>query len=222
MVDQRVFRALAHGAERLRHHARPARGGAGAADGEAEGTESEARAKLRCRRAAQWRVLRRAGGLGRFGNTFRYAPSDTAIDRDWDCLWPLGWRRHYRQLTDLAARLIGGEVDEPGGVLSAIEPGLFIDDEDLGRFLQRRSQPGSWAQLAAGQQEVLTRLGIKSAPTPPPTVTHARRDPCQTQQAFLRAGGQALTQYAARAGEPRLCLCARRAMSHPGASALRA
>ncbi|MFJ9468187.1 hypothetical protein [Streptomyces caniferus] len=211
MVGQLTSHVLAHGAERLRLHAHPARGGAGAADGEAEGTESEARAKRRCRPAAQWRSLRRTGGLekGR-EHVQERAEQLTAIDRDWDCLWPLGWRRYYRRLTDLAARLIGGEVGEvdepggvlPGGILPANEPGVLNDDGDHGRFLQRQSQPGSWAQPGAGHQELLPRLGIKSAPTPPPKVTHAARDPFRTQQAFLPAGGQALTQYAACAGEP--------------------
>ncbi|MFF2412701.1 hypothetical protein [Streptomyces sp. NPDC058092] len=50
----------------------------------------------------------------------------TAIDPDWDCPWPLDRQRHHRVLADLA-------VDEPGGRLPAIQPGVLFDGDGLGR-----------------------------------------------------------------------------------------
>jgi hypothetical protein len=85
----------------------------------------------------------------------------TAIDPGWNCPWPLDWQRHYRILADLAA-------DEPGGSLPDIAPGVQMDGDDLGRWLQRQKQPATWTQLSTEQHKRLTTLGVKPAEQPSP------------------------------------------------------
>lgn len=90
-----------------------------------------------------------------------------AIDPDWNCPWPLDWQRHYRVLADL--------VDADGS-LPEIQPSVLMDGDDIGRWRQRQTQPGTWAQLSTEQQERLSRLGIKpaEAPSGAPAVTRAK------------------------------------------------
>lgn len=142
--------------------------------------------------------LRRKGGLGK--NPERAAVRAqqlAAVDRDWNCLWPLDWQRHYRVLSDLAA-------DEPGGVLPDIAPGVLMDGDDIGRWLQRHKQPGTWKQLSTEQQERLTKLGIKPVQTPSlaPAATRATKGTGKAQQAFQR-GLAALAQWVEREGAHR-------------------
>jgi hypothetical protein len=78
--------------------------------------------------------LRRKGGLGK--DTERAAvraQQPEAIDPDWNCPWPLNWQRHYRVLADT----------ESGGVLPDIAPGVLMDSDDIGKWLQRQKQPGT-------------------------------------------------------------------------------
>ncbi|MER5974408.1 Helicase associated domain protein [Streptomyces sp. NPDC002055] len=121
----------------------------------------------------------------------------TAIDTDWNCSWPLDWQRHYRHLADLAE-------DEPGGVLPDIQPGVLMDGDDIGRWLERQKKPATWAQLSTEQQERLSRLGIKpvEAPSPAPAATRATKGPSKAQQAFQR-GLAALAQWVEREGAHR-------------------
>ncbi|MEU9158441.1 Helicase associated domain protein [Streptomyces sp. NPDC048417] len=142
--------------------------------------------------------LRRKGGLGK--NPQRAAERANqlaAIDPDWNCPWPLDWQRHYRILAHLAK-------DEPGGVLPDIAPGVLMDGDDLGRWLQRQTQPTAWAQLSSEQQERLTRLGLKpvEAPSAAPTAKRLAKGPGKAQQAFQR-GLAALTQWIEREGAHR-------------------
>ncbi|KJY15769.1 helicase, partial [Streptomyces sp. NRRL S-444] len=66
--------------------------------------------------------------------------------QDWDCPWPLDWQRHYRILADL--------VDtEASGVLPDIAPGVLMDGDDIGRWLQQQKQPATWARLVPEQQK---------------------------------------------------------------------
>ncbi|MFF8407590.1 Helicase associated domain protein [Streptomyces sp. NPDC015684] len=146
--------------------------------------------------------LRRPHGLGKNAETAETrAEQLTAIDPDWNCPWPLDWQRHHRVLADLAA-------DEPHGRLPDISPGVLLDRDDLGRWLQRQKQPGTWAQLSTEQQQRLTRLGVTPAETPPATqaATSATRSPgkagSKAQQAFQR-GLAALTQWIEREGADR-------------------
>ncbi|MDJ0465455.1 DEAD/DEAH box helicase [Streptomyces sp. H27-C3] len=114
----------------------------------------------------------------------------TAIDPDWNCLWPLDWQRHHRILADLL---------DADGVLPHIKPGVLMDRDDIGKWLQQQKQPGTWAQLSTGQQERLTRLGINApaAPTPDPAAVGAAKGSGKAQQAFQR-GLAALTQWVER------------------------
>ncbi|GGM19168.1 helicase [Streptomyces fumigatiscleroticus] len=119
--------------------------------------------------------LRRKGGLGK--NPERAAARTeqlTAIDPDWNCPWPLDWQRHHRHLADLAE-------DEPGGVLPHIAPGVLMDGDDIGRWLQQQRKPGAWKLLSTEQQKRLTQLGIKplEAPSPAPAATPCDQGPEQ-------------------------------------------
>ncbi len=57
----------------------------------------------------------------------------------------------------------------PTGVLPDIAPGVLMDGDDIGRWLKRQKQPGTWKLLSTEQQERLTVLGIKplEAQSPP-------------------------------------------------------
>ncbi|MFI9630769.1 Helicase associated domain protein [Streptomyces sp. NPDC052042] len=140
--------------------------------------------------------LRRTGGLGKDPERAAVrAQQLTAIDPDWNCPWPLNWQRHHRVLADLV---------EADGSLPDIQPGVLMDGDDIGRWLQQQRKPGIWAQLSTEQQKRLTRLGIKplEAPSPAPTAGRAARGPSKAQQAFQR-GLKALTQWIQREGVQR-------------------
>jgi superfamily II DNA or RNA helicase len=119
----------------------------------------------------------------------------TAIDPDWNCSWPLDWQRHYRVLADL--------VDADGS-LPDIAPGVLMDGDDIGRWLQQQRKPSAWAQLSTEQQERLTRLGVQpdQAPSPAPAAARATKGPSKAQQAFQR-GLAALAQWVEREGAGR-------------------
>ncbi|MFE2078194.1 DEAD/DEAH box helicase [Streptomyces misionensis] len=144
--------------------------------------------------------LRRKGGLGKDAERAAVrAKQLAAIDEDWNCPWPLNWQRHYRVLTDLAA-------DEPGGRLPDIAPGVLHDGDDLGRWLQRQKQPGTWKALSPEQQERLTRLGVTpaEAPSAAPAAEGATKGPgkvgSKAQAAFQR-GLTALAQWVEKEGK---------------------
>ncbi|MEV5816661.1 DEAD/DEAH box helicase [Streptomyces mutabilis] len=139
--------------------------------------------------------LRREGGLGKDQKrAAERAAQLAAIDRDWNCPWPLDWQRHYRHLAHLAE-------DEPGGVLPDIQPGVLMDGNDLGRWLERQKNPGTWKQLSTEQQDRLSKLGVQPDQAPPPTATvrGAAKGPTKAQQAFQR-GLAALAQWVEREG----------------------
>ncbi|MFJ8470169.1 DEAD/DEAH box helicase [Streptomyces swartbergensis] len=140
--------------------------------------------------------LRRKGGLGKDPErAAERAKQLTAIDPDWNCPWPLNWQRHYRVLADL--------VDADGS-LPDISPGVLMDGDDIGRWLQRQTQPSTWAQLSTEQQERLSKLGVKplEAPSPAPAATRATKGASKAQQAFQR-GLAALAQWVEREGSHR-------------------
>ncbi|NDZ73728.1 DEAD/DEAH box helicase family protein [Streptomyces sp. SID10362] len=137
--------------------------------------------------------LRRKGGLGKDSErAAKRAQQLTAIDPDWNCPWPLDWQRHYRHLAHLAA-------DEPGGILPPIAPGVQIDGDDIGRWLQRQRR--DWRLLTTEQQDRLSELGVQPAQTPPPapTTKGAAKRPSKASHAFQR-GLAALTQWVEREG----------------------
>ncbi|MEW2079723.1 Helicase associated domain protein [Streptomyces sp. NPDC013433] len=142
--------------------------------------------------------LRRKSGLGKNAERAAVRAAQLAeIDPDWNCPWPLNWQRHYRVLTDLAA-------DEPDGRLPDIAPGVLMDGDDIGRWLQQQTQMAAWAQLSSEQQERLARLGLKpvEAPSPAPTAKRSAKGPRKAQHAFQR-GLAALAQWVEREGAHR-------------------
>jgi superfamily II DNA or RNA helicase len=116
----------------------------------------------------------------------------TEIDPDWDCPWPLDWQRHYRVLADLV---------HADGHLPDIAPGVLFEGDDLGKWLERQKNPGTWAQLSTEQQERLSQLGVQplEESSPAPAATRATKGPNKAQQAFQR-GLTALAQWVEREG----------------------
>ncbi|MFD3537595.1 Helicase associated domain protein [Streptomyces sp. NPDC058664] len=140
--------------------------------------------------------LRRKGGLGKDAEraTVR-AQQLTAIDEDWNCPWPLDWQRHYRVLADLV---------DADGILPAIAPGVVFDGDDIGKWLKRQKNPGTWTQLLPEQQQRLSKLGVQpdQPPAPAPAAPRAAKGPSMAQAAFQR-GLAALTQWVEREGADR-------------------
>ncbi|WP_226487656.1 DEAD/DEAH box helicase [Streptomyces parvulus] len=138
--------------------------------------------------------LRRKGGLGKDPERVAVrAQQLAAVDEDWNCPWPLDWQRHYRVLADL--------VDADGS-LPEIQPGVLFEGDDIGRWLQRQNNPGTWAQLLPEQQERLSKLGVQpaQAPSPAPAAARTTKGPSKAQAAFQR-GLAALTQWVEREGD---------------------
>ncbi|MFE5795560.1 Helicase associated domain protein [Streptomyces sp. NPDC056503] len=140
--------------------------------------------------------LRRKGGLGKDPEraTVR-AEQLAAIDKDWNCPWPLNWQRHYRVLADLV---------DADGQLPYIAPGVVFDGDDIGTWRWRQQEPGTWAQLMPEQRDRLTQLGVKpaEASSPAPVAKGATKGQGKAQQAFQR-GLAALAQWVEREGADR-------------------
>ncbi|RSS58426.1 DEAD/DEAH box helicase [Streptomyces sp. WAC01280] len=143
--------------------------------------------------------LRRTGaksGLGKDPDrAAERAAQLTAIDKDWNCPWPLDWQRHHRVLADLV---------DADGALPHIAPGVLMDGDDIGRWLQQQKQPATWTRLLPEQQERLTTLGLQphQAPSPAPAASRGAKGPSKAQQAFQR-GLAALAQWVEREGADR-------------------
>ncbi|MFD0355238.1 Helicase associated domain protein [Streptomyces sp. NPDC127110] len=143
--------------------------------------------------------LRRKGaknGLGKDEDTATTRAAQlAAIDKDWNCPWPLDWQRHYRVLADLVDAV---------RQLPDIAPGVLLDGDNIGRWLQQQKQPTTWARLLPEQQERLTALGVQpnQKPSPAPAASRGAKGPSKAQQAFQR-GLTALTQWVEREGAHR-------------------
>ncbi|MFI8203595.1 Helicase associated domain protein [Streptomyces sp. NPDC085937] len=140
--------------------------------------------------------LRRKSGLGKDPERAAVrAQQLSEIDGDWNCPWPLNWQRHYRHLADLA---------DADGHLPDIAPGVLMDGDDIGKWLQQQKQPAIWARLLPEQQERLAKLGITpaDAPSPAPAAKGATKGQGKAQQAFQR-GLAALAQWVEREGAHR-------------------
>ncbi|MFD6821936.1 Helicase associated domain protein [Streptomyces sp. NPDC060085] len=140
--------------------------------------------------------LRRKGGVGKDSQRAAgRAQQLTEIDPDWDCPWPLNWQRHYRVLTDLV---------DADGHLPDIAPGVLMDGDDIGKWLQQQTQPAMWARLLPEQQERLSQLGVTpaEAPSPEPAAKGAAKGPSKAQQSFQR-GLVALARWVEREGADR-------------------
>ncbi|WP_229868971.1 helicase associated domain-containing protein, partial [Streptomyces chryseus] len=140
--------------------------------------------------------LRRKGGLGKDPERAAVrAKQLAAVDEDWNCPWPLDWQRHYRVLADL--------VDADGS-LPEIQPGVLFEGDDIGRWLERQKNPGTWAQLLPEQQQRLSKLGVQPAQAPAhaPAAARTTKGPSKAQAAFRR-GLAALAQWVEREGADR-------------------
>ncbi|MFJ7209787.1 Helicase associated domain protein [Streptomyces sp. NPDC098789] len=143
--------------------------------------------------------LRRTGtknGLGKNQDTATTRAAQlTSIDKDWNCPWPLDWQRQQRVLADLV---------DADGQLPDIAPGVLMDSDDIGRWLQQQKQPAIWARLLPEQQKRLTAIGVEPDQAPPPAPASARetKGAGKAQQAFQR-GLTALTQWVEREGAHR-------------------
>jgi superfamily II DNA or RNA helicase len=140
--------------------------------------------------------LRRKGGFGKDAERAAVrAQQLAAVDEDWNCPWPLDWQRHYRVLADLV---------DADGVLPEIQPGVLFEGDDIGRWLERQKNPGTWAQLLPEQQERLSKLGVQpaEAPSPAPAAARTTKGTSKAQAAFQR-GLAALTQWVEREGVDR-------------------
>ncbi|MET8221538.1 DEAD/DEAH box helicase [Streptomyces hirsutus] len=138
--------------------------------------------------------LRRKGGLGKDPKrAAERAQQLAAIDPDWNCPWPLNWQRHYRILADLV---------DADGHLPDIAPGVLMDGDDIGRWLQRQREASTWAQLSTEQQERLSVLGVQPVQVPfaAPEAGRAAKGSGKAQQAFQR-GLTALAQWVEREGQ---------------------
>ncbi|MFD3569408.1 helicase associated domain-containing protein [Streptomyces sp. NPDC058667] len=58
--------------------------------------------------------------------------------------------------------------------MPAIAPGVVFEGDDIGRWLERQKNPGTWAQLLPEQQQRLAKLGVQLDQTPSPTPAAAR------------------------------------------------
>lgn len=133
--------------------------------------------------------LRRPGGLGK--NPARAAARAaqlTEIDPDWNCQWPLDWQRGWVKVRVCL---------EGGASLGELQPGVTVDGEDIGRWLQRQSE--RWNELMAAQQERLVELGVRAAPKPQKATRSGHRAGGARTAAFDRAVA-ALRQYREREG----------------------
>ncbi|MFL9659422.1 Helicase associated domain protein [Streptomyces sp. PB17] len=140
--------------------------------------------------------LRRKGGLGKDPQRAAVRAAQLAeIDPDWNCPWPLNWQRHYRVLADLV---------DADGQLPDIAPGVLMDGDDIGKWLQQQKQPATWARLLPEQQDRLIVLGVKplEAPLPVPAAKGAAKGQSKAQAAFQR-GLAALAQWVEREGADR-------------------
>ncbi|MEV7180647.1 Helicase associated domain protein [Kitasatospora sp. NPDC093679] len=81
------------------------------------------------------------------------------IDPDWNPDWSVDWQRHWAAV---AACLDGGARVED------LLPGVTVDGDDIGRWVERQRRPAVWRSLRPGQRERLERLGIEPHPSPAP------------------------------------------------------
>ncbi|GLV87846.1 helicase [Streptomyces lavendulae subsp. lavendulae] len=158
--------------------------------------------------------LRRKGaknGLGKDEDTATTRAAQlAAIDKDWNCPWPLDWQRHQRVLADLIDAdgqlpdIAPGVLIDADGQLPDIAPGVLWDGDDIGRWLQQQKQPATWTRLLPEQQTRLTTLGVEPVQALPPAPATGRtaKGPSKAQQAFQR-GLAALTQWVEREGPHR-------------------
>ncbi|MFE7579486.1 Helicase associated domain protein [Streptomyces sp. NPDC057521] len=152
--------------------------------------------------------LRRKGtknGLGKDPDrAAKRAAQLAAIDKDWNCPWPLDWQRHYRILAALV---------DADGHLPHIQPGVVFEGDHIGTWRWRQQEPGTWAQLMPEQRERLAALGVRGATLPVAAAAPAKlrpaltakfkrpRKPGSKAQAAFQRGLKALVQWVEREGQ---------------------
>lgn len=96
------------------------------------------------------------------------------------------------------------DLVDADGHLPDIAPGVLMDGDDIGKWLQQQKQPATWTRLLPEQQKRLTAIGVEPAQAPPPAqaASRAAKGPSKAQQAFQR-GLAALTQWVEREGAHR-------------------
>lgn len=148
------------------------------------------------RPVGQWLAnCRKAGGLGKdTARAERRAAQLAEIDPDWRPAWPVDWQRSYAAVEQMIAL---------GTVLEDVVPGVTASGMDVGRWLQRQREHVVWEQLADGQRQRLTALGVAPLPPVEPKAVArpeaAGKGPKRLPAAFVR-GCAALEQYRARTG----------------------
>ncbi|MFD1831665.1 Helicase associated domain protein [Streptomyces desertarenae] len=149
----------------------------------------------------QWLTnCRRPGGLGKDPQrAAQRAARLAAIDPDWNPAekgWTVDWQRRYAKLRACI---------EGGATVTEIRPGVTVGGEDVGLWLAR--QRTGWAQLADGQRQRLTALGIQPTTPAPGSQTSPGRGGAVIVPAGATAWDRALAalhQYQAREGHVRV------------------
>ncbi|MFJ1708545.1 Helicase associated domain protein [Kitasatospora sp. NPDC088346] len=98
----------------------------------------------------------------------RRAAALAAVDPDWNPAWPIAWQRHW---AGVAVCLDGRAA------LADLLPGVTVDGDDIGRWLERQRRPVTWQGLMPEQRERLQRLGIQPHPLPQPRGAAAAGQP---------------------------------------------
>ncbi|MGP3991852.1 helicase associated domain-containing protein [Streptomyces sp. 3N207] len=98
---------------------------------------------------------RKPGGLGKRPERAKSRRERLeGIDPDWNPDWSLSWQRHYAKARWLISQ---------GATLAELQPGVSLGGDDIGTWLAE--QPAAWHTLTDGQQQRLTKLGVRPAAT---------------------------------------------------------
>jgi hypothetical protein len=119
--------------------------------------------------------LRRPGALGKDPErAARRTEQLAAIDPDWDCLWPLDWRRQYTVVRNCL---------DSGASLAELLPGVQIDGDDIGHWLapQQCQRPATlvlihllWSRDWPSQMPGRMGVRVTAACSGPPSLTCRR------------------------------------------------
>jgi superfamily II DNA or RNA helicase len=134
--------------------------------------------------------LRRPGGLGKNPERAATRAAQLAdLDPDWDVPWSLDWQRGYVKTRACL---------EGGAGMGELQPGVMVDGEDIGRWLQRQRE--RWSELTQAQQERLDELGVQPAPKPHKAAQARERAGGGARAAAFDRAVAALRQYREREG----------------------
>ncbi|MFJ8313497.1 helicase associated domain-containing protein [Streptomyces sp. NPDC094147] len=74
------------------------------------------------------------------------------------------------------------------GHLPDIAPGVLMDGDDIGKWLEQQKQLGTWAQSSTEQQERLSRLGVQPAEAPSSASTARRAGRARARRSRRSSG----------------------------------